>query len=166
MSNQANWYVAYVHARSEKKVAGRLAKLNITHFLPLIKTVRQWSDRKKTVSIPLFNGYIFVYGDAATLAQIRMTAGVVNYIYADGKPAVVSEKVIHTIQQFIDAGVPLETSGDTFFTGEKVRITSGPLVNTTGELVDVRNEKQFIVRIELIQQVIILKIPAGYLEKI
>ncbi len=165
MTMQANWHVAYVHARSEKKVAERLVKLQIIHFLPLIKTVRQWSDRKKTVSIPLFNGYIFVFGTTETLTRIRMIAGVVNYIYADGKPAVIAEKEISMIRQFVESGIPLVSADDTFSAGEKVRITGGPLQNTIGELVDVRNEKQFIVRIEFIQQVMMLKIPAGFLEK-
>lgn len=166
MTDQANWYVAYVHSRSEKKVAERLTKHHIHHFLPLVKTVRQWSDRKKTVSIPLFNGYIFVFGTAETLSQIRMISGVVNYIYANGKPAIISEKEIQTIRQFIESGIPLISSGESFAPGEQVRIIGGPLMHTLGELVDVRNEKQFIVRIELIQQVIMLKIPAGFLEKV
>lgn len=166
MTAEANWYVAYVHSRSEKKVAERLSRLHITHYLPLVKTVRQWSDRKKTVTVPLFNGYIFVQSTAEALTQIRMVQGVVNYIYSNGKPAIVPLHEIQTIQQFINSGIPVDAITDTFAPGEQVRITFGPLIGTIGELIDVRNEKQFAVRIALINQVVTLKIPAGYLERV
>lgn len=166
MNTDANWYVAYVHSRSEKKVQERLDKQHIRNYLPLVKTIRQWSDRKKTVTVPLFNGYIFVCATSEELTKIRMITGVVNFIYADGKPAVVAAKQIETIQQFLASGINIDTAPDTFAPGEKVRVTYGPLINTIGELIDVRNEKQFMLRVDLINQVMIIKLPAGYLEKI
>lgn len=160
------WYVAYVRSRSEKKVAERLAKHGIAHYLPLIKTIRQWSDRKKLVSMPLFNGYIFLHCTDQQLSEIRMISGVVNYIYHEGKPAVVPDAQIQAIKQLLDTGSPMEAMPDTFLPGEKVRITFGPLTGTVGELVAIENEKHFLLRIEVIHQALVIKVPAGHLEKL
>jgi transcription antitermination factor NusG len=56
-----NWYAIFTKPRSEKKVHQRMLDQQIEAFLPLVKTVRQWSDRKKTVEVPLISSYVFVY---------------------------------------------------------------------------------------------------------
>jgi transcriptional antiterminator RfaH len=53
------WHVLYSKPRNEKKVVERLSKNGFEVYCPLIKTLRQWSDRKKKVQIPMFPGYIF-----------------------------------------------------------------------------------------------------------
>ena len=55
-----HWYALYVRSHHEKKVHQLLQEKNIKSSLPLIKTVRIWSDRKKKVEVPLFQGYVFV----------------------------------------------------------------------------------------------------------
>ncbi|MBK6836162.1 MAG: UpxY family transcription antiterminator [Bacteroidetes bacterium] len=56
-----NWFALYVSSRAEKKVMESLLTKGIQAYAPLVKTVRNWSDRKKTVELPLLNGYVFVY---------------------------------------------------------------------------------------------------------
>ena len=56
-----NWYVVYTKARNEKKAALLLEKSGIDVYCPTVKEVRQWSDRKKTVEVPLFSSYLFVH---------------------------------------------------------------------------------------------------------
>ena len=56
----ACWYAVHTRARHEKRVAERLAEQGMTSFLPLVKETHRWSDRKKTVEIPLFSCYVFV----------------------------------------------------------------------------------------------------------
>ncbi|CAN0601278.1 unnamed protein product, partial [Ectocarpus sp. 12 AP-2014] len=55
-----NWYVLYVKPKNEKKVAERLLSHQIEVYCPMIKEVKQWSDRKKTIEVPLFKSYVFV----------------------------------------------------------------------------------------------------------
>jgi transcription antitermination factor NusG len=55
-----NWYVIHTKPRNEKKVFEQIINKEIEVFLPLIQTVRYWSDRKKKLMIPLFPGYVFV----------------------------------------------------------------------------------------------------------
>lgn len=160
------WHVAYVKSRSEKKVKERLDRIGIQAFLPLIKTVRQWSDRKKTVQVPLFNGYIFLQLSGDDYTRVRMVEGVVNFIYQEKKIAVVPEKQIEEIRAFLTSGLPVSASTDTFSKGEQVVINFGPLKGCQGELLEIENEKHFIVRITVINQVLRISVPKAYLEKV
>lgn len=163
---QSKWYILYVRSRSEKKVMERMEKRNITAFLPMIKTMRQWSDRKKQVLVPLFNGYLFVKINPEQFTAVRMIEGVVNFVQQEKKHATISEEQISSIKRFIETGLHMETSSDHFEEGEKVKIKFGPLKDCEGELTEIKNEKQFIVRLEMINQVLIVNVPSSYLEKI
>ena len=54
------WYAIYTNPRAEKLVHLRLEETGVEAFLPLQKTYRQWSDRKKLVEKPLLSSYVFV----------------------------------------------------------------------------------------------------------
>ncbi|UZO79154.1 hypothetical protein NBT05_09240 [Aquimarina sp. ERC-38] len=57
---KSGWYVLYVQLCHEKKVHNLLEENQLESFLPMIKTVREWSDRKKTIFKLLFLSYFFV----------------------------------------------------------------------------------------------------------
>ena len=160
------WFVLYVKSRTEKKVKERFDKKKIEAFLPLMKVVRQWSDRKKTVQVPLFNGYIFVHLHELEFTEVRMIEGVVNFVRQEGKPATVKQEQIDAIRRFIETGLPMESSTDHFAPGERVRINFGPLKDCEGELIAINNEKHFIIRVEIINQVLRISVPPHYLEKV
>ena len=160
------WYVLYVKSRSEKKASARIEKKQVEVFLPLIKTVRQWSDRKKYVQVPLFNGYLFVHTRPDQFAEIKMTEGVVDFVKQEGKYAIVKDEDIQNIRQFIETGLHITTSTELFRQGEKVKINFGPLKDCEGELIDIKNEKQFIIRLEVINQVLIVSVPLQHLSRI
>ena len=117
--SEKRWYVLYVKSRSEKKVYDRLVKINTEVFLPLIKTVRQWSDRKKHVQVPLFSGYIFVFTDPEDFTKIKMIESVVDFVKHENKYATIREDQIETIRQFIETGLHFTSSSETFSEGEK-----------------------------------------------
>src|SRR4029077_11701225 len=55
-----NWYAVHTRARHERVVAQRLKDQGVTTFLPLVSELHRWSDRQKTVELPLFGCYVFV----------------------------------------------------------------------------------------------------------
>ncbi|XOV91191.1 MAG: transcription termination/antitermination NusG family protein [Bacteroidota bacterium] len=79
MSELSHWYVLYTRPRNEKKVIQRLEN-EFEVFCPLVTTKRQWSDRKKKVSEPLFRSYVFVKVTEAERQDVLRTPGVVCYI--------------------------------------------------------------------------------------
>ena len=58
--NTENWYAVHTRARHERAIAQRLREQGINTFLPLVTEVHRWSDRRKSVEVPLFGCYVFV----------------------------------------------------------------------------------------------------------
>ena len=71
-------------------------------YCPLNKVTKKWSDRVKTVEEPLFKSYVFVHINEEEQSKVRMTAGVMNFVYWLGKPPVIPAREIETIRKFLN----------------------------------------------------------------
>jgi len=162
------WYVFYTKSRQEKKVQDLLEKNGYEVFLPMQKVMRQWSDRKKKVDVPLFNSYIFVKEFDHRIADILKTPGVAWNIRHSGKPAILRQEEYELIQRFIATGYFLEATGEveTFQVGDKAKIIDGPLAGLTGILTEKDKNQRFNILLEGIQQVIQVQMPAALLARI
>jgi transcription antitermination factor NusG len=134
------WFAIYTRPRWEKKVHNLLIQKGIESYCPLNKVRRKWSDRIKLVEEPLFKSYVFVKTDEEGRTPIRMTDGVVNFVYWNGKPAVIKEKEIQTIKKFLDEYENVELIKVDIKPDEKVRILSGPLMDKEGRVLEVKNK--------------------------
>jgi transcription termination/antitermination protein NusG len=164
-----HWFVFYTKSRQEKKVRDLLERAGKEVFLPLHKVMRQWSDRKKKVEVPLFNSYIFVKEFEHDLTSVLQTPGVAWTIRHNGKPAVLHPNEFELIQRFIETGFFLESGGlnkDELKSGDKVRVTDGPLRGLVGVLTGDANNHKFTVALEGIDQVIRIDLPSNLLEKV
>ena len=56
----------------------------------------------KTVEEPLFKSYVFARVSGEEQTKVRMTAGVMNFVYWQGKPAIIPAKEIETIRKFLN----------------------------------------------------------------
>lgn len=136
-----NWLVIYVRPRWEKKVDKLLQEQGIETFCPLRTTENQWADRKKKVSVPLFNGYVFVRIDDRDLTKVRYTLGVLNYIYYLGKPAVIRDTEIENLKEMVLRYNDLEIVNlSEFASGDRVRIRSGVFTNQEGKIIQVQGK--------------------------
>lgn len=140
MSNGLKWYAVYTRPRWEKKVHRLLRERGLESYCPLNKVRRQWSDRIKTVEEPLFKSYVFVKIDDSHRTDVRMTNGVVNFVYWDGKPAVIREKEIQTIMRFLDDYENVEVVKLELKEGQRVKITAGPMMNQHGQVIQIQNK--------------------------
>ena len=95
------WFVLYTQPRNEKKVTNRLEKLGITAYCPMTIQVRQWSDRKKKVEVPLLNSYVFVQLANANRNLVFEVPGIVRYLFWLGEPAIVRDEEIKTLQNWL-----------------------------------------------------------------
>ena len=95
------WFIVQTRPRWEKKVADCLEQKGIQIFCPVKKVRRKWSDRIKTIEEPVFKACVFVKITTEQRTAVRLTDGVVNIIYSNGKPAVVKEKEIDTLRKLI-----------------------------------------------------------------
>jgi transcription antitermination factor NusG len=79
-----------------------LTEKKIESYCPLNKVRKKWSDRMKTVEEPLFKSYVFARVTGEEQTQVRMTAGVMNFVYWQGKPAIIPAREIETIRKFLN----------------------------------------------------------------
>jgi transcriptional antiterminator RfaH len=121
-----NWYVVYTKPKWEKKVAEQLEQRGIECYCPLVTQVRQWSDRKKKVELPLFNSYIFVRLTEAERNLVFQSSGVVRYLFWLGKPAIVRDEEIATIKKWLSHPDKCEILVSSLQIGDKVILESGP----------------------------------------
>ncbi len=166
MTENDNWYVMYTAPRAEKKVFTRLKEKGITVYLPLIEELRQWSDRKKKVERPLFNGYLFVKIPREKLWEALQVNGAVKFVNFAGEHAMIREEEIEAIRRVIATGVAVEVETAPIDKGEAVKILGGPLAGFEGECVKKSNKDYFIIRIPGINQSMMVNIPRKFLEVI
>ena len=108
-----HWIVIYTKPRAEKKVEQRLLERGIEAYCPTYTTLKQWSDRKKKVELPLLPSYVFVKTNELERMQILQDPGAMNFVFWQGKPAVVRAQEIEALQKEMqDFLVPEAEVGD------------------------------------------------------
>lgn len=93
------WYVLHTKPRNEKKVATHLEAMGITAYCPLRTEVRQWSDRKKQVSVPMLPSMVLVQLQEKDRAVVFQVPGAVRYLHWLGKPALVTQAEVEALQE-------------------------------------------------------------------
>jgi len=141
MNEEKNWYVVYTIPRWEKKVAAMLQDKGIEHYCPLNRVTKQWSDRKKMVMEPLFKGYVFVAVEEALKWDVKQIAGILNYVHWLGKPAVVRQFEIETIQKFLQEFEGVEVCNASLEKKDNVIVRQGVLMNYKGIVVEIIGNK-------------------------
>ncbi len=109
-------------------------------YCPLNKVRRKWSDRVKIVEEPLFKSYVFLKVNDEVRTAVRMTPGVINFVYWDGKPAVIKEKEINAIKRFLNEYENVEVRPIDLEVQQRVKITTGPLMDQEGKVLAVRHK--------------------------
>jgi transcription antitermination factor NusG len=134
------WYAVYTKPRWEKKVAQLLTKKGIQNYCPINKVLKQWHDRKKWVEEPLFTSYVFVYLTPSEQAEVRKTAGVLNFVYWLGKPAVIRNNEIEVIQNFLSHHKDVKLERTRIKIEDNVQIIYGPLLHQQGKVLEVHQK--------------------------
>lgn len=165
---KTGWHVLYVRSCQEKKVHELLQENGLNSFLPLIKTVRHWSDRKKVVFKPLFPSYVFVNVNSyKEFHKAISVVGAVDYVRFGNKCALVTQKEISQVKFLIGeedfSDITINT--DPLTVGEIRRINIGVLSGLECQVVRMDNVNKIMVRIESLQQNITATIPSSYLSK-
>ncbi|TDE42543.1 UpxY family transcription antiterminator [Flavobacterium rhamnosiphilum] len=140
-----NWYVVYTKPKWEKKVAEQLKNRGIACYCPLITQVRQWSDRKKKVEVPLFNSYVFVQLADSERNAVFQSVGVVRYLFWLGKPAIVRDEEISVIKKWLDLSDGTDISVGSVQVGDAIQLDSGPFSNQKAIVQEVTNTHYVLV---------------------
>jgi len=142
------WFVLFVRTNQEKTTASRLDHLQIKHFLPCFRSLRQWKDRRVTLEVPLFPGYVFVHLPHAERMRVLTLPNVLYLVGAGSFPAVVTDEEIAWIGRGLQSGnaVPHEFLNE----GQRVVIISGALAGLKGILVRKVNNTRVVISLDSI----------------
>ncbi len=165
-SNEYRWYAIYTRSRAEKKVNTELVLSGIESYLPLRKTIRQWSDRKKMVEAPLFNSYVFVKVSEKEYFKVLQIDSVTRFITFEGAAVAIPDVQINAIRAFLEEPEPMEITNDPLKMepGQNVIVTRGPMKGLLGVLITVQGKNRVKVEIEAIGHTLMITIPPQNLE--
>ncbi|MBY0476794.1 MAG: UpxY family transcription antiterminator [Chitinophagaceae bacterium] len=145
MNPVKTWYAVYTKPRWEKKVSLQLDKKGLDYYCPLNKVRRKWSDRYKVIEEPLFTSYVFVHITEEEKARVRLTDGVVNFVYWNGKPGVIPAAEIEIIRKFLKEYEDVQAEKVDVLAGQKVRIKTGLMMDTEGLVIKVLNNRAYVL---------------------
>jgi len=154
---ESEWCAAYTRHHHEKVVAEHLAGKSLEVFLPLYSSSRRWSDRTKTILLPLFPGYVFFRGAADRRLSILETPGVHMILCSGDHFAHIPEAEIRAVQQLIAGCRPI-VPHPFLQCGDRVRIKRGPLQGIEGFLVRKKNECRLVLSVEMLAQSVSIEV--------
>lgn len=161
----ANWHALYVRHQHEKAVAQHLQQLGCSVFLPLYNEIRQWSDRRRQISLPLFPCYVFFAGDIERRVRILSTPGVISLVLASGRAAAIPAAELETIR--IAAGGPLPVLPHPFLrSGDRVRVCKGPLAGIEGVVSRFRDCTRIVLSVETLCRSVAVEVDEGLIERV
>ena len=158
---QKGWCLIYTKPNHEKKVAKCLSECGVTCYLPLVRSLRTWHDRKKYIDTPLFPSYIFVY--LTTLYDYyhcQSCDGFLYFVSSGKKLAVVSDSIVNNIRIAVENGREMEVSTGSFQPGNRLTVVSGPLAGLSGEMVQFKEKERILIRVNLLQRNILIAVPS------
>ena len=157
-----HWYALHTRSRHERVIAHRLQEQGVTTFLPLVTEVHRWSDRRKSVELPLFSCYVFVKFSATCEQRLRVLRidGVLKFVGARGQGIPIAESQIETIRTLIGQQIPW-TTHPFLQIGQRVRVRSGSLDGVEGILVSRNDDNTLVVSVDAIQRSLAVRIQ-GY----
>lgn len=151
------WYALYVRPRHEKAVCSQLEAKRQEAFLPLYRSRNKWADRWKTVSLPLFPGYVFCRFDIAHRSSIMAASGIVDIVRVGSEPAAVEAAQIDAIRLIVNSANFVEPFPH-LVKGDRVVMQGGPFSGLSGTLMEVRNSLRLVVSVELLCRSVLVEI--------
>jgi transcription antitermination factor NusG len=163
----SRWFAVWTKSRQEKVSAAMLESLGIKNFLPLRVESRQWSDRKQTVSVPLFSGYLFVRMSLIDGSKLRVlqVPGVAGMVGNSRGPLPIPDHQIEAIRTVVLQGLDC-TVHPLLEEGDQVRVVRGVLAGVEGRLVRMNSSSRLVISIDLIHRSLAVTVARDDVERL
>jgi transcription termination/antitermination protein NusG len=164
-SNDLNrqWYALQVRPRFEKLAARHLSMKGYEEYLPLCTSRRSWSDRTKTLQLPLLPGYTFCKFNVQDSLRILVIPGVLSIVGIGKLPIAISDAEILGIQTVIASGLQYGP-WPYALPGQRVRVERGALAGLEGAVIRVQSDLRLIVSLPLLQRSVFVRIDRECIE--
>jgi transcription antitermination factor NusG len=161
--NDVAWYALRTQHQHEKAAADSLVNKRIETFLPLYQTIRQWNDRKKRLSLPLFPGYIFIRAGLRRWRDVVTTPGIWGFVQIGNHAAAIPDAEIEVVRKIVNG--PLQAEPHPFLKcGDWVRVKSGPLRDIQGILVCKKNHFRLVLSVEMLGKSVSVEVESSTVE--
>jgi len=162
LRSEAAWFAAHVRSKHEFTVAEQLSAKGIEHYLPLYHSLRQWSDRKVWLDLPLFPCYLFVRINWADRLNVLNIPGVLSML--GSAHSRVDEETIESIRQAIKLN--LVEPCRKLEAGDTVKILSGLFEGTEGTLLCSTTSARIVIYVKDFSQPFVVRTALTNLQKI
>ena len=155
------WYAIYVRSKHEKNVHSALLNKGIESSLPLKTVIRQWSDRKKKVQLPMFRGYLFVKINLdKDKFNVLQTPGVVKFIHFNNQIPVIPKEQIFWLDALLssESEINYETQ---YLPGNEAEVIAGPFKGLKGKVIKQKSVFRVLLWIDIIMQGISVEIDSA-----
>jgi transcription antitermination factor NusG len=158
---EVRWFALSVVPRKEKATAQALRAKGYEDFLPMYSVRRRWSDRVKTVEMPLFPGYVFCRFDPKIRLPILKIATVMSVAGLGKTPQPIPDAEIQALQVVCKSGMqPIPCPY--LVAGAKVRILEGPLTGLEGILTETSGVR-LVLSVTLLQRSISVEVDRDWI---
>jgi len=159
------WFALRVRSRFENLVQMQLEKKGYEVFLPQRVSYRRWSDRVKSLSLPLLPNYVFCRFDSCARLPIVLTPGV-DYVVGAGKiPVAVDETELTALRHLVDSRVSHQ-AWPYLGEGVRVQVVAGPLEGLVGFVVRGNGKDRLIVSLSLLMRSVAVEIERRHIRSL
>jgi transcription antitermination factor NusG len=151
------WFALHVRPRYEKTVAMIARNKGFEEFLPIQQSRRRWSDRVKSVELPLFPGYVFCRLDPEHRLPLLTIPGALQMVGIGKMPVAIDDLEIAAIRAAVQSGLLIEP-WPFLEVGQRVQLQEGPLAGLEGLLVEVRKQQRIVVSVSLLGRSVAVEI--------
>jgi transcription antitermination factor NusG len=157
------WFALQVRAGREQLCARQLQTRGYAIFLPCYQELRRWSDRLKQVRKPLFAGYLFCRVEDEVLGLLVTTPGVIRIVGDGRRPLPITSEEVDAIRRVVDSGAPVEP-WEFVQVGRRVRVHAGPLRDTEGIVLKVKNRHRLVMSVSVLQRSVAVDVDLACVE--
>lgn len=155
----ARWYAVQLNPNKDALAAWHLQNQGFSVFAPRLQKTIRHARQFRSVTVPLFPGYLFVSIDARhdRWRAINGTLGVRSLVMSGDRPLPISEPTMAELRrQFADQSeqAPLRP-------GDAVEVTSGPLTGLVGKMQRLDGSARVKVLMDLLGAEIGVSLPRG-----
>lgn len=157
------WCALHVRPRSEKMLARKLRVQRVGYYLPQHERRQKYQRRIVASRVPVFPGYLFMFGDQSALEFCIGSRELVSPIHVVEQEQLLAQ--LRDVRRLIDSGAPI-TPEAKLETGMPARIVRGPLAGMSGQVVRNQRGLKFVLQVQFIQRAASIEVDGTMVEAI
>lgn len=149
--DRGRWWVLHTRPRSEKTLARRFCDRGTSYYLPLYPHEWRVRGRRFNSYLPLFPGYVFLYGDMDDRLNALETNLVAHVLPVDDQEEL--HRSLARVYRLLATGAPV-TPEERLQPGDPVEIIKGPLAGLEGKVIKRGKHLRLVIEVQFLQRAV------------